>query len=154
MQKTIKSIIFLFLIFILVVFFLALNKDSNYSTEHLVGNKLTNIRLINFYNDKIISSDDLKKHDFTLINFWASWCAPCRSEHPYLMKLSNEKDLKILGVNFKDKKINALKFLEDLGNPYDYLSKDNQGKQSINFGIYGIPESILINNELKILKSL
>ena len=96
MQKTIKSIIFLFLIFILVVFFLALNKDSNYSTEHLVGNKLTNIRLINFYNDKIISSDDLKKYNFTLINFWASWCAPCRSEHPYLMKLSNEKDLKIL----------------------------------------------------------
>ena len=123
MQKTIKSIIFLFLIFILVVFFLALNTDSNYSTEHLVGNKLTNIRLINFYNDKIISSDDLKKNNFTLINFWASWCAPCRSEHPYLMKLSNEKDLKILGVNFKDK-INALKFLEDLGNPYDYLSKE------------------------------
>ena len=152
MQKTIKSIIFLFLTFILVIFFLALNKDSNYSTKHLIGNKLINIRLDNLYNDEIISSDDLKKNNFTLINFWASWCAPCRVEHSYLMELSNEKGLKILGVNFKDKKMNALKFLEDLGNPYDYLATDNQGKQSINFGIYGIPESILINNELKIIK--
>ena len=57
-----------------------------------------------------------------------------------------------MGVNFKDNKINALKFLKDLGNPYDYLAMDNQGKQSINFGIYGIPESILINNALTILK--
>jgi len=50
-----------------------------------------------------------------LINFWASWCAPCRVEHPYLMELSKEHELKILGVNFKDKKVNAVKFLNDLG---------------------------------------
>ena len=69
-----------------------------------------------------------------------------------MIELSKEKNLEILGVNFKDKKINALKFLNDLGNPYNYLASDELGKQSINFGIYGIPESILINNELIILK--
>ena len=68
------------------------------------------------------------------------------------MQLSKEKNLKILGVNFKDKKINALKFLNDLGNPYNYLAKDSNGKQSVNFGIYGIPESILINSELIVIK--
>ena len=70
-----------------------------------------------------------------------------------LLKLNNdEKNLKILGVNFKDKKNNALKFLRDLGDPYDVLARDEFGKHSINFGIYGIPESILINKDLVIIK--
>ena len=68
------------------------------------------------------------------------------------MKLSNLKNLKILGVNFKDKKSNALNFLNNLGNPYHYLAKDDQGKQSVNFGIYGIPESILIDKEFMVIK--
>ena len=63
-----------------------------------------------------------------------------------------KKILNLLGVNFKDKKKNALKFLKELGNPYDDLARDEFGKQSINFGIYGIPESILINKNLIIIK--
>ena len=62
------------------------------------------------------------------------------------------KKFKDFRVNFKDKKINALKFLNDLGNPYYYLTKDSNGKQSVTFGIYGIPESILINGELIVIK--
>ena len=68
------------------------------------------------------------------------------------MELSKENNIKILGVNFKDKKINALKFLKDLGDPYEYLTRDSHGKQSVNFGIYGIPESILIDDKLTIIK--
>ena len=118
-----------------------------------MGNKLTNINLKSFDdNKKVYTSEDIQKSRYTLINFWASWCAPCRVEHPYLMQLSKEKNLKILGVNFKDKKINASKFLNELGNPYYYMAKDTTGKQSVNFGIYGIPESILINNETIVLK--
>ena len=154
MQKIIKITIIFLLIFILGIFFLSLNKSSNYNTESLVGNKLGEIELVSFEDDSIFTNDDFKKNSFTLINFWASWCAPCRIEHPQLMELSKENNIKILGVNFKDKKINALKFLEELGNPYDYLAKDNNGKQSVNFGIYGIPESILIDNKFKILKKI
>ena len=69
-----------------------------------------------------------------------------------MLKLSKEKNLQLLGVNFKDKKNNALKFLSDLGNPYEYLAKDELGKDSINFGIYGIPESILVNKNFVIIK--
>ena len=152
MQKIIKFTVVLFFILILLVFYNSLNRGTNYSTDYLVGNKLTSISLKNFENNKTLTNNDLKKNSYTLINFWASWCAPCRIEHVNLMKLSKEENLKILGVNFKDKTINASKFLDDLGNPYDYLTKDTDGKQSISFGIYGIPESILINNELIVLK--
>ena len=152
MQKVIRSIIVLLFIFVLLVFYNSLNRETNYSTDYLVGNKLTKINLKSFNDNKIYTSEDLKNNDYTLINFWASWCAPCRVEHPFLMRLSKEKKLKILGVNFKDKKINALKFLNNLGNPYNRLAKDTTGKQSVNFGIYGIPESILINNETIVLK--
>ena len=152
MQKVIRTIIVLLFIFVLLVFYNSLNRETNYSTDYLVGNKLTKINLKSFNDNKIYTSEDLKNNDYTLINFWASWCAPCRVEHPYLMQLSKEKKLKILGVNFKDKKINALKFLNNLGNPYNLLAKDTTGKQSVNFGIYGIPESILINNETIVLK--
>ena len=152
MQKIIKITIIFLLIFILGIFFLSLNKSSNYNTESLVGNKLGEIELVSFEDDSIFTNDDFKKNSFTLINFWASWCAPCRIEHPQLMELSEENNIKILGVNFKDKKINALKFLKDLGDPYEYLTRDRNGKQSVNFGIYGIPESILIDNKLTIIK--
>ena len=152
MQKIIKSIIVFLFIFVLLVFYNSLNRETNYSTDYLVGNKLEKINLKSFDDDKIYTSEDFKKSRYTLINFWASWCAPCRIEHPYLMQLSKEKNLKILGVNFKDKKINASKFLNELGNPYYYIAKDTTGKQSVNFGIYGIPESILINNETIVLK--
>ena len=152
MQKIIKITIIFLLIFILGIFFLSLNKSSNYNTESLVGNKLGEIELVSVQDDSIFTNDDFKKNSFTLINFWASWCAPCRIEHPQLMELSKENNIKILGVNFKDKKINALKFLKDLGDPYEYLTRDSNGKQSVNFGIYGIPESILIDNKLTIIK--
>ena len=152
MQKIIKSIIVFLFIFVLLVFYNSLNRETNYSTDYLVGNKLTKINLKSFDDNKIYTSEDFKKSRYTLINFWASWCAPCRVEHPYLMQLSKEKNLEILGVNFKDKKINASKFLNELGNPYNYMAKDIKGKQSVNFGIYGIPESILINNETIVLK--
>ena len=152
MQKTIKLITVSLLVFILGIFYLSLNRSSNYDTKFLVGNKLADIELKSLQSEKFFTNDDFKNNKYTLINFWASWCAPCKVEHPYLIMLSKNKDIKILGINFKDKKINALKFLKDLGDPYEYLTRDSNGKQSVNFGIYGIPESILIDNKLTIIK--
>ena len=152
MQNTIKIIIFLIFFFIISVFYISLTRETNYDTSNLVNKKIPEFKVIYADESGFYTRDDLKKNDFTLINFWASWCAPCKVEHPILMRLSKSKKLKILGVNFKDKDKQAKKFLSDLGNPYDFLAKDINGKQSVSLGIYGIPESILINNELLIMK--
>ena len=154
MQNIIKLITVFILVFILTIFYLSLNRSSNYDTKFLVGNKLADIELKALESEKFFTNNDLKNDNYILINFWASWCAPCRIEHQFLMILSKNKNIKILGVNFKDKKINALNFLEELGNPYYYLANDSTGKQSVNFGIYGIPESILVDNKLNILKKI
>tara|TARA_B100000945_G_C20368700_1_gene590943 strand:- start:901 stop:1425 length:525 start_codon:yes stop_codon:yes gene_type:complete len=151
-KKIIKAFLLLVIVFIISVLFIGLSKDSIYDTKNLTGSKLQNIKLNDFNEDKVISENYFRKNNFTLINFWASWCSPCRDEHPFLIELKKEKSLKLLGVNFKDNKKNAKKFLKNLGNPYDKIAKDNFGKQSINFGVYGVPESILINRELIIIK--
>ena len=150
--KIIKLSIITIIIFIIGIFFIGLNKDSIYNTKNLEGQTLKNVQLDNFSSNKIILEEDLKENNFTLINFWASWCSPCRLEHPFLLKLSSEKNLYLLGVNFKDKKDNAQLFLSEFGNPYDELAKDDSGKHSVDFGIYGIPESILIDKNLVIIK--
>jgi cytochrome c biogenesis protein CcmG, thiol:disulfide interchange protein DsbE len=152
MQKIIKLIILVISVFIIGIFFISLKKDTNYDTEFLIGKSLPKINFEYFNKKKYYTNEDLKKNDYTLINFWASWCAPCRQEHGLLIELSKKKNLKLLGVNFKDKKKQANSFLIDLGNPYHFLAKDNYGKQSVLLGIYGIPESILINRDLIILK--
>ena len=152
MQKIIKIIISLIFLFVLGIFYISLTRDTNYNTSSLINKDTPEFRIISFDESNFYTRDDIKKNNYTLINFWASWCAPCKIEHPILMKLSQNKNLVILGVNFKDKDIQAKTFLNELGNPYDLLAKDKNGKQSVRFGIYGIPESILINKELIIIQ--
>ncbi len=152
MQKTIKIIILLIFLFVIGVFYISLTRDTNYNTSDLINKNSPEFKFISFDETNFITRDDIKKNDFTLINFWASWCAPCKAEHPILMKLSEAKNLMILGINFKDKNIQAKKFLSELGDPYDLLAKDKNGKQSVGFGVYGIPESILINKDLMIIQ--
>ena len=77
---------------------------------------------------------------------------PCKIEHKFLLSLKKDKNLKILGINFKDKKKNSIIFLEELGNPYYFLAEDKSGKVSVKLGIYGIPESILVDKNFIIIK--
>ena len=87
-KLVIRFSIYSLILFILIVFFVSLGKEPQYNTKSLIGNKITNVQLKSLQNDKILTDKDLKKNDFTLINFWASWCAPCKIEHTYLIKLS------------------------------------------------------------------
>ena len=152
MQKIIKIIILFIFLFIIGIFYISLTRDTNYNTSSLINKETPEFKIISFDNSNFFTRDDIKKNNYTLINFWASWCAPCKIEHPILMKLSQTKNLVILGINFKDKESQAKIFLSELGNPYDLLAKDKNGKHSVKFGIYGIPESILINKELMIIQ--
>ena len=152
MKKIYFLTFFTFLLFFFYTLFLSLNNKKLYNTEDIVGKKLTNIELEFFNKSGKFNTQNISNNEFTLINFWASWCGPCRKEHKYLMKLNENKNLKIIGVNFKDNKDNARKFLKELGNPFFILTKDTNGKKSIEFGVYGIPETILVNKDLIILK--
>jgi len=152
MQKTIKIIIVFIFLFVIGIFYISLTRDTNYNTSSLINKKTPEFKIISFDDSNFYTRDDIKKNNYTLINFWASWCAPCKIEHPILMKLSQKKNLMLLGINFKDKETQAKTFLNELGNPYDLLAKDKIGKHSVKFGIYGIPESILINKELNIIQ--
>ena len=152
MQKIIKIIILFFFLFVIGIFYISLTRDTNYNTSSLINKNTPEFKIISFDGSNYFTRDDIKKNNYTLINFWASWCAPCKVEHPILMKLSRTKNLVILGINFKDKELQAKTFLSELGNPYDLLAKDKNGKHSVKFGIYGIPESILINKELLIIQ--
>ena len=151
-----KIIVFSLVIFSLFIFLQGLKKNNNYDTKNLIGNKISKFLLIEINNiNQSISEENLKKNRFTLINFFASWCSPCRIEHKYLLNLTNKnKDIKIIGINFKDKKNNAINFLEELGNPYSFVGKDIDGKISILFGVYGIPESILVDSDLTVIKKI
>ena len=152
MQKIIKITILFIFIFVIGIFYISLTRETNYNTASLINKETPEFKIISFDNSNFYTRDDLKKNNYTLINFWASWCAPCKIEHPILMKLSQKKNLMLLGINFKDKESQAKVFLNELGDPYDLLAKDKNGKQSVRFGVYGIPESILINKDLMIIQ--
>ncbi|MCB1508938.1 MAG: DsbE family thiol:disulfide interchange protein [Hyphomicrobiaceae bacterium] len=81
----------------------------------------------------------------TILNVWASWCGPCRQEHPLLMRLAERGDITLTGVNYKDDPENARRFLGALGNPYDEIGTDREGRAVIDWGVYGVPETFIID---------
>jgi cytochrome c biogenesis protein CcmG/thiol:disulfide interchange protein DsbE len=101
-----------------------------------------------------VSLPGLDSKDFagkvTLVNVWASWCAPCREEHPLLLALSQDKRFAIAGLNYKDAPENARRFLGGLGNPYSAIGVDSAGRAAIDWGVYGVPETFLVGKDGKI----
>nr|WP_118132783.1 DsbE family thiol:disulfide interchange protein [Oceanicella sp. SM1341] len=93
---------------------------------------------------------DLTAPGVKLVNFWASWCAPCRAEHPMLMEIA-QSGVPILGVNYKDKPDAARGFLDELGDPFSKIGADASGRNGINWGLYGVPETFVIDGEGKVL---
>lgn len=94
---------------------------------------------------------DLAKGGVTLVNVWASWCGPCRIEHPQLMQLAELEGLRMVGLNYKDDPEKALAFLQQLGDPYDAVGTDRQGRVAIEWGVYGVPETFLIDGAGRIV---
>ena len=144
-------IVFLIITFILLIFFKSLFENKNYIPNKT--KKIENISIEEFYSGKNFKLKELFDNEkYIIINIWASWCVPCREEHKYIKNISEINNLKIVGLNYKDKKDNAQKFLDELGNPFDIILLDPNGTKSIFLGAYGVPETYIIDRELNILR--
>ncbi len=143
------TIVFLLIFFI---FYRGLSNSNVYKPDLDFKKDIPIFNAKNFYDDKMIYSREIfKKNKFYLMNIWASWCVPCREEHSYLLNLSNNHSIEIVGLNYKDKKYNAKKFLKEFNSPYKVIFSDNDGTIAIEWGAYGVPETFVIYNE-KIIK--
>ena len=149
-NKIVPFLVFFFFIFIFFVFYKSLNQTNIYTPNVNLNKNIPEFEAKIFKSNESFSSKDFMLNEYYLINIWASWCAPCQIEHKYLMKLNKIKKLNLIGINYKDSKSNADNFLKNLGNPYDIILIDEDGKLSINWGAYGVPETFLIfNNKIK-----
>ena len=128
--------------------------NNNIINSQLIGKKVPTIKIkkINVFEKKI-KSDTLNfneyTNDFFAVNFYASWCVPCRVEAPVIEELS--KVIPIIGIAYKDKVQNTKKFLNDYGNPYHQIGLDDSGKIAIEWGVYGVPETFIVNANGKII---
>jgi cytochrome c biogenesis protein CcmG/thiol:disulfide interchange protein DsbE len=85
--------------------------------------------------------------EVTLVNVWASWCVPCADEVPFLEKLATDKRIKLVGINYKDPTDNARRFLNRYGNPFVAVGVDDSGRTSIDWGVYGVPETYVVGRD-------
>ncbi|MCA0927437.1 DsbE family thiol:disulfide interchange protein [Ruegeria profundi] len=102
--------------------------------------------LTEFPGKTIFDDATLRDGEVKLVNYWASWCAPCRAEHPNLEALSNE-GVPVYGINYKDKLNNAKAFLTELGDPYRAIGQDENGRMALDWGLYGVPETYVIDGD-------
>jgi cytochrome c biogenesis protein CcmG, thiol:disulfide interchange protein DsbE len=94
-----------------------------------------------------LASSDFAQGQVTLVNIWGSWCVPCREEQPILLELAKRKDVRIVGIDNKDEPANAKAFLDSMGNPFSAIGSDMNGRVTIDFGTYGVPETFLVDGK-------
>ncbi len=99
---------------------------------------------------KGFSTADFKGNGVSVVNVFASWCFPCRTEHPFITRLAEMKVARVYGLNYKDKPKNALHWLKELGDPYFAIGADRRGRVGIDLGVYGVPETFVIDNDGRI----
>lgn len=120
-------------------------KDISEIPSALIGTKAPVLNLAPLEGANLPAlTDSAIKGKLTLVNVFASWCIPCREEHPILKELAKDGRLNVVAINYKDKNDNALRFLGELGNPFAAIGVDPKGQAAIDWGVYGIPESYLV----------
>ena len=138
---------FTIIIFSFLLYFLIQDKNPSNPPSALLNKQMPKFQSNDLINENYQISSEIFYGKKTIINFFASWCSPCKVEHPLLIEISNDNsDVLMIGVNHKDKKDDAIKFLES-GNPYDQIALDKDGKIAMEFGVYGLPETFIINEK-------
>ena len=124
--------------------------NPNEMRSTLIGQSAPKIQETALAGYEVFRNEMIENGEVTLVNFWASWCPPCRAEHSTLQDLS-ESGISVYGVNVKDRDENAIGFLKDEGNPFSAVAFDNRGRTGIDWGVTGLPETFIINGDGTVL---
>jgi cytochrome c biogenesis protein CcmG/thiol:disulfide interchange protein DsbE len=133
---------------VLVAFFaIGLKLDPREVPSPLIDKQAPAFEVVQLHEpDKLIGTEQLRGQVW-LLNVWASWCVACRSEHPHLVELARQNLVPIYGLNYKDERDDALRWLQQFGDPYMVSAHDLDGRVGLNYGVYGVPETFLIDKE-------
>ena len=148
MKKQFFKIPIIFFIFILSIFLYLLIIDRNPSEipSNLLNKNVPKFVTKSLFNSKKFFSEEEFGNETTIVNFFATWCKPCRDEHVYIKGFANENKVRVIGINYKDDPEKAIQWLKESGNPYSKVAIDKNGKIAIDWGVYGIPETFLISS--------
>jgi cytochrome c biogenesis protein CcmG/thiol:disulfide interchange protein DsbE len=142
MRRLLPLIVFVLLVVVLGV---GLTRDPSLVSSPLINKPLPEFSLTLLHRPEItVSKADLGGRPY-LLNVWASWCAACRIEHPLLLQLAAQKTIPIYGLNYRDKREDAHQWLQRLGDPYDAVLFDPEGRTGIDLGVYGAPETYIVD---------
>ena len=147
-MKNLRFLIPLGVLGVLVIFLgVGLNRDPREVPSPLIGKPAPSFSLSALdHPEQTIRRDDMLGKVW-MLNVWASWCVACREEHPLLVEFSRQKMLPIYGLNYKDERAAGLRWLANFGNPYDQSLFDQDGRVGIDFGVYGVPETFIIDKQ-------
>ena len=123
----------------------SIDKSPTEIPSILIDKKAPIFKTYSLLENKFFISTEEFGEETTIVNFFATWCIPCLKEHSNLLRLSEEKGIKIIGINFKDDPELAIKWLGELGNPYSIVGIDKEGSIGLDWGVYGLPETFIIN---------
>ncbi len=149
MKRQALIIPFIFFLLICLTFFylLIIDRDPSELPSNLINKNVPNFESDSlFKKEKFISSQEFGNEKI-LVNFFATWCKPCLDEHIYIKRFANEKNIRIIGINYKDNTKKTIRWLKKLGNPYSDVPIDKSGRIAIDWGVYGIPETFVINSK-------
>ena len=138
----------IFLLVLITFFYLLLiERNPSELPSNLLEKKVPKFETDTLLNrKKFISANEFGK-EVVLVNFFATWCKPCLDEHNYIKRFSKDKKIRVIGINYKDNPKKALQWLEKLGNPYTHIPVDKKGTIAIDWGVYGIPETFIVNSK-------
>ena len=149
MKKNILKLPLAFFLTILLVFsyLLLIERNPQEIPSNLINQKFPDFESNSLFKDEKFTLSEKLNTKVALVNFFATWCKPCRDEHSYIKKFSDQKGIRVVGINYKDSPEKAIDWLNSLGNPYYDVLLDKKGKIAIDWGVYGIPETFIINSE-------
>jgi len=148
MKKQLLILPAIFLLILLIFFYLLIiDRNPTELPSTLLNKNVPKFETESLLKEKKFISSEEFGGEIKLVNFFATWCKPCRDEHNFIKDFSNQEGIEVIGINYKDNEQKAIRWLKKLGNPYSNIGVDKNGRIAIDWGVYGIPETFVVNSK-------